>query len=106
MKFIRGTITGKPAFEQSEIIQEINKAVKEFCIRYSFVPIILSDEALDDLVLCILCILHNATFELFDGAKGLSFLSVEKNQQAEDQSTLSLYAQTENFSFPIISSDL
>lgn len=40
LKFIRCTITGKPAFNLSEIMDEINKAVNTFFIKHSWDPII------------------------------------------------------------------
>jgi hypothetical protein len=106
LKFIRGTITGKPAFNQSEIVEEINKAISKFCLKFSLEPIVLLSKALDELTLCIVCILHNAIFELFDGTKGVSFLTIERNLEEQNLSTISLYAETDNFSFPIISTEL
>lgn len=106
LKFIRGTITGKPAFEQTEIENEITQAISRIQVKHSFPELALDREILGEIVLCILCILHNVVFDLFDGSQGISYLSIEKNSENIELSTLNLMVKTNNFSFPIISTEL
>lgn len=106
LKFIRGTITGKPAFEQAEIESEFTQAINRIQVKHSFSKLTFDKGILGEIVLCILCILHNVVFDLFDGSQGISYLSIEKNRENPELSTLNLMAKTNNFSFPIISTEL
>ncbi|MGG6230771.1 hypothetical protein [Tenacibaculum sp. SDUM215027] len=106
LKFIRGTITGKPAFTQTEIEGELIRAINRIQNKYLFKKIGFNEHTLNEIILCILCILHNIIFELFDNTKGDSYLHFQKNEEFPEKSTLSLMAETSNFHFPIISTKL
>ena len=105
LKFIRGTITGKSAFTQQEIEKELLSAMQRIINTYKLDINIDSIKAnLPDVIICILCILHEAKFNLFDGSEAYSFMSIDKDD--ENIYKFSLRAEASNFSFPIISTDI
>ncbi len=106
LKFIRGTITGKSAFDQTEIENDILNAIDRLTKKLS-IEIELDEfkKHLTDIVVCILCIIHDTDFELFDKKIGKSYLSIHPAQDSEAFS-LGLVVNTDNFIFQVISTSI
>ncbi|MBD0405475.1 hypothetical protein [Flammeovirga sp. EKP202] len=109
LKFIRGTITGKSAFEQieleKEIVQAINKLNNSLKDKIEVGKI---KENMDSIILCLLTILHGIKFQLFDNSVAFSYLTFCKSNSFEENSkyVLMIYVNASNFHFPIISTKL
>ncbi len=105
LKFIRGTFTGKAAFNQKDIEHQLLSSLNRISNKISY-PICLKtiQQNLDNVIVCILCVLHEAIFTLFDKSTAKSFLSVDKD--TNNETVLSLRATASNFSFPIISTSI
>lgn len=85
LKFIRGTVSGKPAFTENEIINDFIHGLKRLCseIKYEadFNKI---KENKDDLIVCIISLLHDSTFRLFDGTIGTGFISLHPEENGQE----------------------
>lgn len=105
LKFIRGTITGKAAFNQSDIKEQLISGLTRISNQANIsINISKVEDNFSDLMVCILCILHDAQFNLFDESKAHSFISIEKGKSGELE--LCLRADANNFSFPIVSTNI
>jgi hypothetical protein len=106
LKFIRGTTTGGGAFDQSEIEEDFLKAITRFTKKYRIDTDLESiKRKMQDVVVCILCLLHNSNFKLFDGKIGKCYLGAQKDQ-ATGIYLLGLIVNTENFIFHVISTSI
>jgi hypothetical protein len=77
LKFIRGTITGNPAFTQKEIIDDFIRGLKKLNNELNHkLDLKKIKEHKNDLIVCILSLVHDSTFKLFDGKTGFVFLSI------------------------------
>ena len=106
LKFIRGTITGKSAFEQDDIEVDLIKAISTLTSRESInLDATKIKEAIDEIIVCILAILHTTQFLLFDDTTAFSYLSVHplsNGRKNTDKFSLCLMANAGNFSFPVV----
>ena len=106
LKFIRGTFTGKSAFDQAEIEKDILNAIDRLTKKLA-INIDLNNikKHLQDIVVCILCIVHDTDFVLFDKKIGKSYMSIHP---AKDNSAfnLGLVVNTDNFIFQVISTSI
>jgi uncharacterized membrane-anchored protein YjiN (DUF445 family) len=106
LKFIRGTFTGKSAFDQSEIEIDILNAIERLTKELSLtVDLNEFKKHLSDIIVCILCIIHDTNFELFDKKIGQSYLSVHPTEDHKTF-TLGLVVNTDGFVFQIISTSI
>jgi hypothetical protein len=106
LKFIRGTFTGKSAFDQVEIETDIIKAVDRLTRELSIaIDINEFKKHLPDIIVCILCIIHDTDFELFDKKIGKSYLSVHPTK-CNKVYNLGLVVNTDNFIFQIVSTSI
>lgn len=104
LKFIRGTITGKAAFCHKDIEEQLISSLIHISNKISYKICIKSiKQNLDSVIVCILCVLQEAIFTLFDGSTANSFLSIDRNN---NEIIFSLSANASNFSFPIISTNI
>lgn len=105
LKFIRGTITGKSAFQQEDIEEDLMQGITRI-IRNENFEIDVSEIAnqLEGVVVCIICILHEANFTLFDNSSAKSYMTINKYDRAKpgEVLNLNLYADANNFCFPVI----
>lgn len=105
LKFIRGTITGKPIFTAEEIFVDFIVGLKrlsaEINYRTSFEKI---KKNKDDLIVCIISLLHDSTFKLFDGNIGYGFISVISDN--DDNLEICLVTFSGNYSFVSITTGI
>lgn len=105
LKFIRGTITGKPIFTGEEIFGDFIVGLKrlstEINYRASFDKI---KKNKDDLIVCIISLLHDSTFKLFDGNIGFGFISVISND--DENLKLCLVTSSGKYSFVSITTKI
>ena len=103
LKFIRGTITGKPAFTQKEIMidftEGLKKLSKELSHQLNLTKLI---EHQNDLILCIISLLHDSHFKLFDGNVGLGSLSIN----SDENPLICLNSRTGKFILPLITTNI
>ena len=109
LKFIRGTITGKSAFNQKDLETELLQGIERISNNEKLtINIEMIKESFESIVVCIISILHEANFILFDNSIAKSYLTLTKVNPTEKGETLylSLHANADNFSFPIISTKI
>lgn len=109
LKFIRGTITGKGVFSQQDLEKELIQVFSRIVNKHSLsVNLETVKNNLEGIIVCIISILHEAKFKLFDKTVGKSFLSVGYKDRVNQDYTLqlSLHAQTESFYFPVLSTEI
>ncbi|RTY67118.1 hypothetical protein [Flavobacterium sp. LB2P53] len=103
LKFIRGTITGKPAFTQKEIIDDFTKGLKKLSTELDHkLDLKKIQEHKNDLIVCILSLLHDSTFTLFDGMIGSGFLSITTDVNPR----ICLKSEAGNFILPLITTEI
>ena len=106
LKFIRGTFTGKSAFDQVEIETDILNAIVRLTSELSMtVDLNEFKKHLPDIVVCILCIIHDTDFELFDKKIGKSYLSIHPTKDNKTYN-LGLVVNADNFIFQIVSTSI
>lgn len=105
LKFIRGTVTGKPAFTQNEIYKDFITGVRKLChkLNYDFQFEKIKNHK-EDLIVIIIALLHDCTFDLFDGAKGVGFLSVHSEEN--EDFVICLMSQAGHMSLPLITTNI
>lgn len=104
LKFVRGTITGKPAFYSHDIKNDFIKAIKKLSIELKHTLNIKEfNRNIDDVILTIITLLQDAQFKLFDGGIGRSFMVLHPN---ENGSEIYLMGKTGKFSMPLIGTNL
>lgn len=104
LKFIRGIIPGKPAFTEKEIIGDFILGLKKLSIELKYKPDFNKiKENQSDLIVCIISLLHDSTFKLFDGSTGTGFISLHPQ---DNEPNICLMSYTGNFSFPLISTEI
>jgi hypothetical protein len=104
LKFIRGTITGKPAFAQIDLECQLCDAVgrrQDLPREYVLSVVESIKRGFDDIMICIFSILHGAKFCLFDKTQAVAYLSIDKMDGC-----LCLMANANDFHFPLISSSM
>jgi hypothetical protein len=106
LKFIRGTFTGRSAFEQLEIEQDLRSGIERLVQCYSIdADLYAIDKRLPDLVVCILSILYDTEFVLLNGKKANAYVSVHCDKHS-GMFFLCLAVNVENFIFQIISTNI
>lgn len=109
LKFIRGTITGISAFNEKDLkldlLSGITRIIETLQIEIGIDEIV---SQFDNIIVCIISILHESTFRMFDGTVATAYMTVSRADALEENITqyLSLNIQTPNFSFPLISTDI
>lgn len=109
LKFIRGTITGISAFNgkdlKLDLFSGITRIINTLQIRIGLDNIV---SQFDNIIVCIISILHESTFRMFDGTVATAYITASRADALKDDTTpyLSLNIQTPNFSFPLISTDI
>jgi hypothetical protein len=86
MSFVRGTFQARPAFTQKSFEKDLESAVRKVLSRYHF------DRALEgfvrkrrkEILLCIMCLLHDAKFEFRDGHIASCYLALDEDVNPED----------------------
>jgi hypothetical protein len=109
LKFIRGTITGTSAFNQTDIENDFKQGIKRIIINEKIeIDFKRIENSLESIVVCIISILHEADFTLFDKSIAKSYVTVGRETSKKDDQILylSLYAETDNLSFPVISTSI
>ncbi len=104
LKFIRGTIEFTSVLSANDILDDFLQGVKKLCssLNYDFNI----DKALrsqNDLLVVILCLLHECTFKLFDGTIAKGALSFQKENE---ELKLCLIVKTDKITFPFIMTDV
>lgn len=104
LKFIRGTITGRPAFTEKEIVNDFIVGIKNFCKEIDYkVDYDKINNNSSDLIICIISILHESTFKLFDGTIGNGFLSLHPK---DIDTVICLMSKTGKYTLPLITTDI
>jgi hypothetical protein len=106
LKFIRGTFTGKSAFDQKEVEDDLVNAIVRLAALHSLsIDIPKLRNGLPDIVVCILCIIHDTDFILFDEKRAKSYLSVHEAHES-GRFNIGLVVNADNFIFQIISTSI
>ena len=104
LKFIRGTITGKPAFTQKEILADFIVGLKRLSYELGYkLDLEKIQKHKNDLIVCILSLLHDSTFKLFDGTVGSGFLSLHPRN---DYSEICLMSEAGKYFLPLITTEI
>lgn len=104
LKFIRGTITGKPAFTEKEIINDFNIGLKRLCAKINYrADFDKIEKNKDDIIVCIISLLDDSTFKLFDGTNGIGFISVHPR---DNDPEICLMSHTGKYTLPLISTEI
>lgn len=104
LKFIRGTVTGKPAFYSHDIKNDFIRAIKKMAVELNHILNIKEfNKNIDDVILTIITLLQDAEFKLFDGEIGRSFMVLHPN---DNGSEIYLMGKTGKFSMPLIGTNL
>lgn len=104
LKFIRGTITGKPAFTEKEIFSDLILGLKRLSTELNYKPDldkIKKNKA--DLIVCIISLLHDSTFKLFDGTTGIGFISLHPR---DNEPEICLMSYAGKFTLPLITTEI
>lgn len=113
LKFIRGTIQAKPVFNQETFNKEIQTAIKrtihELNLDRSFLEAVVRHSK--PILLCILCLLHDAKFVFHDSHIGscyISFYPSDKNLsgQPNKESFIALISADTSSSMPLFVSNI
>src|ERR1035437_7434593 len=104
LKFIRGTVTGKPAFTEKEIINDFIVGLKRLSSEIGYqADIEKIKKSSADLIICIISLLHDSTFKLFDGNIGTGFMSLHpRNNEPE----ICLMSNSGKYTFPLITTKI
>jgi hypothetical protein len=104
LKFIRGTITGRPAFTDKDILADFLQGLKRLSseIKYN-VDFELIKKNKSDLIVCIISLLHDCTFKLFDGKTGSGFISIHPR---ENESEICLMSESDKYTLPLITTEI
>lgn len=104
LKFIRGTITGRPAFTEKDIINDFLKGLKRLTLKMDYkVDFDLIKKNKSDLIVCVISLLHHSTFKLFDGEIGKGFISLHPD---EDEPKICLMSNSNGFTLPLITTEI
>ncbi|MCD8408522.1 hypothetical protein G1J88_11520 [Tenacibaculum dicentrarchi] len=104
LKFICGTVTGKPAFYSHDIKNDFIRAIKKLSVELKHTLNIKEfNKNIDDVILTIITLLQDAQFKLFDGEIGHSFMALHPN---DNGSEIYLIGKTGKFSMPLIGTNL
>lgn len=104
LKFIRGTVTGKPAFYSHDIKNDFIRAIKNLSVELKHTLNIKEfNKNIDDVILTIITLLQDTQFKLFDGEIGHSFMVLHPN---DNGSEIYLMGKTGKFSMPLIGTNL
>ncbi len=104
LKFIRGTVTGKPAFYSHDIKNDFIKAIKKLSFKLNHnLNIKEFNNNIDDVILTIITLLQDAQFKLFDGEIGRSFMVLHPNKNGNE---IYIMGKTGKFSMPLIGTKL
>jgi hypothetical protein len=114
LKFLRGTITTQGVVTQTEITKDLKSAIKKLNKFPDFsLNVTLTDEIIEPLVVCIIALLHDCDFIMYDGHKAKSFLSIHgQNLDMEirppkfEYFTLTLMINADSFVFPILTTNI
>lgn len=104
LKFIRGTITGKPAFTGNEIFNDLLNGLKRLSSEIQYkTDYDKIKKNKSDIIVCIISLLHDSTFKLFDGTRGVGFISFHpKNEDTE----ICLMSNAGKYTLPLITTDI
>ncbi len=84
LKFIRGAVSGKSAFEESTLVKDLESAVKNmigvFNIDSTYLQSFKAQRK--NIVLCIMCLLHDARLTFYDGNEARIFLTLNDKRLA------------------------
>lgn len=113
LKFLRGTVLGIGVISYDGLQQEFNKALKRIASALNLTTFHskLFRQQFDGIFVCILALLHDAMFKLYDGTEARAYLALHSDRAAPHQPptlsyTLTLMAKTPSLSFPLITSDI
>lgn len=109
--FIRGAITTKSVFTQKEIISDFIKISSKLNSEDLSKP--QYRQSKDDLIVCIMAMLHDRKFKLDDDALAHCYLNVENSNmdatvldKADKKWSLNVNVNAGNFMFPIVTSNI
>jgi hypothetical protein len=95
LKFIRGTVTGKPAFELSAFKKELENSIKRIVSTFSLDAMYVKafKDRTQGILLCIMCLLHDARLTFYDKKEGRILLTTKENFLAlsTDQTVFHFY---------------
>lgn len=114
LKFLRGTITTQGVVTQVEITRDLKSAIKKLNKLSGFsLNVNLIDEVIEPVIVCIIALLHDSDFIMYDNHKAKSFLSIHgQNLDTEihppkfDYFTLTLMIDADSFIFPILTTNI
>ena len=114
LKFIRGTIQAKPVFNQTTFEKEIQKAISRTVnvLNLDKSYLVAVKKHSKSILLCILCLLHDAKFIFHDNHIGTCFLSLYPTgkksigEQATKESLIALIATDISVTMPIFVSNI
>lgn len=81
LKFIRGTVSGSPAFHVDSFKKELENSIKRIVTTFKLDTSYLKEfkDKSEGVLLCILCLLHDARLTFYDKAEGRIFLTTKNN---------------------------
>jgi len=104
LKFIRGTITGKPAFTGKEIFNDLLNGLKRLSSEIQYkTDYDKIKKNKSDIIVCIISLLHDSTFKLFDGTIGNGFISLHPR---EDEPEICLMSEANKYTLPLITTEI
>lgn len=107
LKFIRGAIHARAVITQSELEQQLEHGIKKVCNQNKIkVDIVLVKSHLQGVTLCIMAILHESTFTLYDKSIAKAYLCLNQNTKNRTDYTIGLFVNAERFSFSLFSSEI
>jgi hypothetical protein len=114
LKFLRGTITTQGVVTQVEITRDLKSAIKKLNkLPGLSLNVNLIDEVIEPIVVCIIALLHDSDFIMYDDHKAKSFLSIHGQNLDMDirppkfeYFTLTLMIDADSFIFPILTTSI
>lgn len=76
LKFIRGAVSGKAAFSESSLVKDFDQAIKMTITKFDIEPSYMAaiNGHINDILLCIISLLHDARLTFYDGHEARIFL--------------------------------
>jgi hypothetical protein len=101
LKFIRGALSGKPVFEEKALVKDLESAISSITQKFEFKVDYLEHfkKHRKGIILCMMCLLHDARLTFHDGKEGKLFLTT-------DNGLLSLGTEGTGFQFAFFASSI
>jgi hypothetical protein len=114
LKFLRGTITTQGVVTQENLHTDFIAAISKLNKLHGFSLVIEDlEKSLNEITICILALLHDSSFIMYDGTQAKSFLSIHGQElQITEAShrfkffTLTLMVDTGQLTFPVVTTNI